>query len=818
MAYRERDTVKDRGQHSRTRKGMQRGGQGNKKPTDESPNITIGFFFSSTGFQNQRKKLKKRREEQHAIASILLPDLLTSDNYATWSRAMRRALHAKNKLAFITGTISQPTDQENPLFDLFERCNDMVVSWLQNSINNSIRSNIAFVDSARDVWLDLQDRFSHQNGPRIYQLRKSLANLSQETDPVSVYYAQLLSTPATNIADISDTRIGLTKDQYTQLMALLPPGASTTAQTPSQLHPPPTPHISGIHYCLNAHTHTTSSSHPIPWIIDTGATDHMVCCPSFFTTIVSTTSHPVALPNGTHVPATHTGTIQLTPSICLTQDLFSWTTIGKGEVRNGLYHFVNTNVSPSLLANTLSQLSANSVAAFVSHHHTAANLWHCRLGHLSSPVMSSIMDPVVKNNISNIIPRITTRVRRAPQYLHDFHCNQSSLTMPSQSLSEFETPNTGNIYSLANFISYKQCSPSFTAFSGSISIHDDPITYKQAVKHPSWCKAMSDELFALEQNHTWIVTDLPPGKSTIDCKLKARLVAKGFTQKAGIDYTETFSPVAKDGGANQVCKLLKSLYGLKQASRQWYSKFSLSLITFGFTQSKADYSLFTKVDNNSFTALLIYVDDIIVAGNCSSSITSLKSFLHQQFKIKELGCLRYFLGLEVARSSKDPSSYRRLIGRLLYLTITRPDICYPVQILSQYMDTPTNIHLATAHHVLRYIKSALGQGILLSSSSQIQLKAFCDSDWASCPDTRRSVTGYCIFLGDSLISWKSKKQTVVSCSSAEVEYRSMASTCSELTWLRYLLQDLCLSHLQAAQLYCDNQAALHIAANPVFHE
>jgi len=252
-----------------------------------------------------------------------------------------------------------------------------------------------------------------------------------------VLATQSISTPATNIADISDTCIGLTKDQYTQIMALLPPGTSTTAQTSSRLHTPPTSHISGIHYCLNAHTHTTSSSHPIPWIIDTGATDHMVCCPSFFTTIVSTASHSVALPNGTHVPATHTGIIQLTPSICLAQvlcvpsftfnlisvkrlttnltcsiiflsnlcviqDLFSWTTIGNGEVRNGLYHFVNTNVSPSLLANTLSQFSTNSVAAFISHHHTTANLWHYRLGHSSSPVMSSILDPVVKNNISNI--------------------------------------------------------------------------------------------------------------------------------------------------------------------------------------------------------------------------------------------------------------------------------------------------------------------------------------------------------------------------------------------------------------------------------
>ena len=99
---------------------------------------------------------------------ILVIDLLTSDNYETWSRVMRRALHTKNKLAFITGTISQPTDQEDPLFDLFEQCNELVVSWLQNSVSNSIRSSITFVDNARDIWLDLQDRFSLQNGPCIY--------------------------------------------------------------------------------------------------------------------------------------------------------------------------------------------------------------------------------------------------------------------------------------------------------------------------------------------------------------------------------------------------------------------------------------------------------------------------------------------------------------------------------------------------------------------------------------------------------------------------------------------------------------------------
>lgn len=134
------------------------------------------------------------------------------------------------------------------------------------------------------------------------------------------------------------------------------------------------------------------------------------------------------------------------------------------------------------------------------------------------------------------------------------------------------------------------------------------------------------------------------------------------------------------------------------------------------------------------------------------------------------------------------------------------------------MDKPSTTHLAAAHKILRYLKTALAQGILLSSSSQIQLRAYCDSDWASCLDTQRSTTGFCIFLGHSLVSWKSKKQTVVSRSSAEAEYRSMAATCSELTWLRYLLKDLGFHHPQAALLFCDNQAALHIAANPVFHE
>ena len=225
-----------------------------------------------------------------------------------------------------------------------------------------------------------------------------------------------------------------------------------------------------------------------------------------------------------------------------------------------------------------------------------------------------------------------------------------------------------------------------------------------------------------------------------------------------------------------------------------------------FKQSQADYSLFTKKFNDSFISLVVYVDDILIASSNVQAIEELKVSLDQHFKLKDLGGLKYFLGLEIARSDKgntlcqrknalevlkdarmsackpskvpmeqnlklskfqgkllsNPGVYRRLVGRLLYLTITRPDIAYPVHKLSQFMSKPRKPHLDAAYKMLQYIKSCYVQGIFLSATSYFHLKAYIDADWASCIDTRRSTTGYCIFLGESLISWKSKKQSIVS--------------------------------------------------------
>ena len=511
-----------------------------------------------------------------------------------------------------------------------------------------------------------------------------------------------------------------------------------------------------------------------------------------------------------------------------------------------------------------------------------------------------------------------TRVSKQPSYLKDYHCSLIN------SVAHVETHSTS--HPIQHFLSYDKLSPSYKLFSLSVSIISEPSSFAKAAEIPEWRAAMDCELEALEENKTWSIVSLPIGKHLVGCKwvykikhkangtierYKARLVAKGYTQREGIDYVDTFSPVAKlvtvklllaiaavkgwhlsqldvnnaflHGDLNEevymklppgynrkgeslpsnaVCLLHKSLYGLKQASRQWFSKFSTAIMGLGFSQSPSDHSLFIKNVDGLFIALLVYVDDVIIASNNQGAIADLKSELNKLFKLKDLGDVKYFLGLEIAKSSTgicvsqrkyvldllsdfgylgckaastpmeanvklsmdegvdlpDVSLYRRLLGKLLYLTLTRPDISYAVGRLSQFISRPKLPHLHAAQRILRYLKGNPGMGLFFPSNSELRLMAYTDSDWARCPDSRRSVTGFCVFLGNSLVSWKSKKQHIVSRSSAEAEYRAMANTSCEITWLLALLKDFGIDHSAPALLFCDNQSALHIAENPVFHE
>lgn len=167
---------------------------------------------------------------------------------------------------------------------------------------------------------------------------------------------------------------------------------------------------------------------------------------------------------------------------------------------------------------------------------------------------------------------------------------------------------------------------------------------------------------------------------------------------------------------------------------------------------------------------------------------------------------------------QDAEKYRSLVGKLNFLTNTRPDISFTIQTLSQFIQPPRTPHWQALIHTLNYIHSTCGQGIVLKGNDKLVLQAYTDSDWGACPTTRRSVSGYLVLLGKSPISWKSKKQPTVSRSSSEAEYRAMANAASEVTWVVKLLKEIGVHKLEPVTLHCDSQSAIDIAKNPVFHD
>ncbi|KAL5751853.1 hypothetical protein ACOSQ2_022360 [Xanthoceras sorbifolium] len=461
--------------------------------------------------------------------------------------------------------------------------------------------------------------------------------------------------------------------------------------------------------------------------------------------------------------------------------------------------------------------------------------------------------------------------------------------------------------------------------SGEPECYDEAMQVEDSVK---WESAMRDEMDSLMSNQTWELAELPPGKKALHNKwvfrikeehngnkrYKARMVVKGFQQKEGIDYNEIFSPVVKlttirlvlkivaaenlhleqldvktaflhgdleeeiymrqpegfkeAGKENLVCRLKKSLYGLKQAPRQWYKKFDSFMSSSGFTRCQADHCCYIKRFDNSFIILLLYVDDMLVAGSDMQEIMNLKRELSKQFAMKDLGAAKQILGMRIKRDTKSETlllsqaeyikkvlsrfnmqdakpvstplgvhfrlskeqspkteeerthmakvPYASAIGSLMYAMVcTRPDIAQAVGAVSRYMNNPGKIHWEAVKWILRYLRGTTNK-TLCFKGGDTTLTGYVDADLAGNVDIRKSTTGYVYTLGGTAVSWVSQLQKIVALSTTEAEYVAVTEASKEMVWLQSFLGELGKKQ-EDNVLYCDSQSAIHLAKNPSFH-
>ena len=474
-------------------------------------------------------------------------------------------------------------------------------------------------------------------------------------------------------------------------------------------------------------------------------------------------------------------------------------------------------------------------------------------------------------------------------------------------------------YPIAHHVSPARLSPpSYQSFALAVLTESIPKSYIEALQVPAWKAAMDAEYAAFIQRETWTLVPRPLDANVVSCKwvyslkynpdgsiarYKARLMARGFSQAYGLDYHETFSPVARlssirvlfsialdqswslhqldvsnaflygdldeqvfmeqpaQGESSAVCLLKKAIYGLKQSPRAWFHKFLQLLFSYGFVSTVSDPTVMRKHTPHGCVILAVYVDDIIITGSDDAELTSTKAYLAQHFVTRDLSPPRYFLGLEITyrpgqmsicqrkyvldlleetgmlgckpASSpmeqnvdwwdnaiallEDAGLYRRLVGKLIFLTVTRSDISYAVSVLSQFMQAPRTIHLEGVYRVLSYLKRAPGKGLLYRRQGHLHIEAYSDSGFAGDKEDRKSHGGYATYVGGNLVTWRSQKQSSVSRSSAEAEYRAMADTTAEILWLRSLLTELGFPPEGPMQMYCDNMAATFIASNATFH-
>ncbi len=459
----------------------------------------------------------------------------------------------------------------------------------------------------------------------------------------------------------------------------------------------------------------------------------------------------------------------------------------------------------------------------------------------------------------------------------------------------------------------------------------EPLTYKEAKScelSNKWELAMQEEIKSLHANNTWDLVPLPKGRKAlpnkwvykVKCvdakpKYKARLVAKGYAQKEGIDFQEIFSPVVKlttlrvlfalaavlDLELNQmdvktaflhgdieediymkqpegfvvpdrkelVCKLNRALYGLKQSSRQWYKKFDTFMLSQGFKRSHADHCLYTKKDEDGSPIILVlYVDDMLIAGKHKSTIDALKRQLNSAFAMKDLGDAEHILGMRIKRDRKlkmlflsqekyiakvldrfnmagakslgvplPPHTklskadcpkddvavnamkgipYASACGSLMYAMVaTRPDIAHAVGVVSRYMSNPGKAHWEAVKCILRYLAGTQSRCICYGESD-LKLQGYCDADMAGDLDTRKSTSGYVFAIAGGAVSWCSRLQKIVALSTTEAEYISATEASKEAIWLGRLVIELGMPD-STPVLGCDSQSAVYLAKNAMFH-
>lgn len=456
----------------------------------------------------------------------------------------------------------------------------------------------------------------------------------------------------------------------------------------------------------------------------------------------------------------------------------------------------------------------------------------------------------------------------------------------------------------------------------------DPIDVKSALSRADghlWQKAMQEEYHALTKNSTWEVVNLPADRRAIDCKWifktkcdstgnivrhKARLVIKGCAQRKGVDYNEIYSPVVRyssirmllaiavklnlqiiqmdaetaflqgdleedifmlqpegfSDGTSQVCKLKKSLYGLKQASRIWNNKLNDALINYGLKKSGIDPCIYFRKQNNKLLIVAVYVDDLLIFSNDSTLLKNLQLNLTQQFKMRDLGEAKYVLGLNIEYDRKlgtlsidqsqyikeilqrfgmadcNPLSspmdhnqklstntdmeneqmhnipYQEAVGSLMYAAqVSRPDISYAVGVVSRFNLNPTKTHWLAVKRILRYLKGTINAKLTYTRNGNCELIGYCDADWAGDVSDRRSTTGYVFVMNDAAISWNSRKQPTVALSSTEAEYMSLTAAIQEAKWLKNLRDELLNDSTKILTICCDNKSAIDLASTTMYH-